>query len=473
MAFNSLTFLGFLTVVYALFQLVSERLRGPLLLVASYFFYAYAHWPHLALLVGITVTTFYGSKVLQKHCNYFILGVFVSVVLIPLVVFKYINFKYGSFSNNDFSNIGMLAVLLPIGISFYTFQAISYLFDTYRGVKMPSVRLSQLSLYLAFFPQVLAGPIERGKNLLPQLQKLKRASSNCAYIGIKYMLWGFFCKLVIADNLSPTINQLLKNPQEQSGGTLSLVFILYSFQIYFDFLGYSNIAIGIARMFSVKLSTNFDRPYLSSSIKDFWRRWHITLSCWFRDYLYIPLGGNSSSGCRYIIVILTVFLVSGFWHGAGISFIAWGVYHGLSYIIEDKLRSMFRHSGSKARAFQRLITVMKIIMTFSLITLGWVLFRVNDLSQVEIIYSKILFLNNEVSYANISKMLFGTQMFLIYIFLVFALIIDSLRVDRNVLNKNPENIFGMIYEILIMNILIISLFLFHGGGNIEFIYRMF
>lgn len=474
MAFYSFDFFAFLTVLLCLFQFTGDRFRPALLLIASYLFYAYAHLPHLALLICVTLFTFTGSRILSRRRSTFALAIVIGLILLPLVSFKYYNFAAGLVSGMISANFGLLDIILPIGISFYTFQAISYVVDIYRGVNVPRTTLGSVALYLAFFPQILAGPIERANSLMPQLSSLTRTTANSAYIGLKYMLWGFFCKLVVADNLALIIDQVLVVPDQQSGGSLVVAFGLFSFQIYFDFLGYTNIAIGIARLFGVRLSLNFNSPYLATSIRDFWRRWHISLSTWFRDYVYIPLGGGSSRAARRSVQVLGVFLISGLWHGAALNFLAWGGFHGFAYLFEEQLRRRF---PSKPTAPNRLKLVRRVIqtaITFTVVTIGWVLFRLQDFSSIRLVAERVFYLDREIFYSYINPVLIETHSIIVLGILTTAFALDSSRTVLRIINKVPESPREIMAELATVNWFLITLLLIGDYGNgRDFIYFRF
>ncbi len=298
------------------------------------------------------------------------------------VFFKYFNFFVDSFglllTSLGFSaNLPTLQVLLPVGISFYTFQTLSYTIDVYKKKIEPTRDFIAFFAFVSFFPQLVAGPIERAKNLVPQFLKRRKFDVVQAEDGMRQMLWGFFKKMVIADNAAYYVNEIFANYQDQSGATLLLGAVLFGFQIYGDFSGYSDIAIGTARLFGFNLMQNFAFPYFSRDIAEFWRRWHISLSTWFRDYVYIPLGGSRCSRTKQFRNTMIIFIVSGFWHGANFTFLAWGALHALLFLPLLLTKRNRKHTDvvSSRDIIQNPMVVLKILFTFLMVTLAWIFFR--------------------------------------------------------------------------------------------------
>ncbi len=295
--------------------------------------------------------------------------------------FKYFNFFVQSFVD-AFAGLGItlhattLNIILPVGISFYTFQALSYSIDVYKGKIEATRDMVAFFAFVSFFPQLVAGPIERATNLLPQFQKPRTFDYNKAVDGCRQMLWGFFKKIVIADNCAVYVNQVFESYQDQTGSTLLLAAIFFTFQIYGDFSGYSDIAIGCARLFGINLMRNFNFPYFSRDIAEFWRRWHISLTTWFRDYIYIPLGGSRTTKAKVIRNTFIIFLVSGFWHGANWTFIAWGAYHALLFLPLILLGKNRKYTNNATWR-----EILQILLTFGLAVIGWIIFRVDSIMQ--------------------------------------------------------------------------------------------
>jgi D-alanyl-lipoteichoic acid acyltransferase DltB (MBOAT superfamily) len=306
--------------------------------------------------------------------------------LLILGVFKYYNFFATSFTNLFLGGTidGLLLhVVLPVGISFYTFQALSYSIDVYRGKILPTHDIIQFFAYVSFFPQLVAGPIERATNLLPQFAKPRIFKYEYGAEGLRQILWGLFKKIVVADNCAVYVDQVFATYQIQSGSTLLLAAVFFAFQIYGDFSGYSDIAIGTAKLFGIKLMLNFKVPYFSRDIAEFWRRWHISLTTWFRDYVYIPLGGSRCSKAKIVRNTFVIFLLSGFWHGANWTFIAWGAYHALLFlplILHGKNRK-HRNIVAEGRIFPTFKELEQMILTFFLVVIGWIIFRSNSIMQ--------------------------------------------------------------------------------------------
>ncbi len=389
MLFNSLDFAVFLPIVFGLYWFVTRqnlKLQNALLLISSYVFYAWWDPRFLALIVLSTLTDYIIGKQLNHATSSAyrkrLLALSLVVNLGMLGFFKYYNFFIASFQD-AFSLFGQpleirgLSIVLPVGISFYTFQTLSYTIDVYRKRITPSKDLLAFATYVAFFPQLVAGPIERASHFLPQVLRKRKFNYKWAVSGVSLIIWGLFKKVVIADNCAFFVNQIFGDPAAFSGLELFLGAVLFAFQIYGDFSGYSDIAIGVSRLLGFDLMTNFRFPYLSKNIADFWRRWHISLSTWFRDYLYIPLGGSRLKTLLNVRNVLIVFLVSGFWHGANYTFIVWGAIHALLFLpllLRGKNRLHLREQSIKP------IEVLKMILTFALVTVAWIYFRSDNVA---------------------------------------------------------------------------------------------
>ncbi len=395
MLFNSIDFAIFLPIVFILYWFVTAKhlkLQNLLLVGASYFFYAFWDWRFLSLIVFSTVLDFIVGLLLEKENNQgrrkLYLAVSVSINLGFLGFFKYYNFFLENFIE-VFSLFGMslrassLQIILPVGISFYTFQTMSYTIDVYRKNLKPTKNFIAFSAFVSFFPQLVAGPIERATQLLPQFYVKRKFDKENAVRGLRQILWGLFKKVVIADNCAFYANEIFNNYPDYSGSTLVLGAVFFTFQIYCDFSGYSDIAIGTARLFGFNLMKNFSYPYFSRDIGEFWRRWHISLSSWFRDYLYIPLGGSRGGVWCKIRNIFIIFIVSGFWHGANWTFVIWGALNAI-YFLPLLLREKNRRnmgivaSESSLPSFKEL---RQILFTFSLSVFAWIFFRSDSLGD--------------------------------------------------------------------------------------------
>lgn len=388
MLFNSLHFVAFFPMVVALYFIIPKRFRWVMLLIASYYFYMCWRVEYALLILTSTAIDYAAALLMyrtqKKGVRLFYLILSLTTNLGLLFAFKYFNFFSDSLQA-VFAQFNLayampeLKVLLPIGISFYTFQTLSYTIDVYRGHQEPERHFGIFALYVSFFPQLVAGPIERSARLLPQFFEEHQFDLQQAKEGLVLMLWGFFKKLVIADRLAVYVDQVYNSPEPYGGGAVALATYFFAFQIYADFSGYSDIAIGSAQVMGYRLMTNFNRPYFADSIGDFWRRWHISLSTWFRDYVYIPLGGNRTTRRRWVINIMAVFLLSGLWHGANWTFVIWGGLHGL-YLLVGEWTAALREKAAQAlglanaHLFRKLV---QILITFHLVWLGWVFFRAN------------------------------------------------------------------------------------------------
>lgn len=379
MYFNSIPFLFFLPTVLLIYWGVKSniRLQNVVLLISSYLFYSWFNWKLTLLIFSISFISFAAGLMIARG-NKWVHYTSISLVLLVLGVFKYYNFFISNI-NSIFMSFGFsldiptLYIILPIGISFYSFQAISYIIDVKRKTITPTDDLLSFLTYMSFFPQLVAGPIERARDFLPQIFRQRKLDVSLFADGCRQVLWGFFKKLVVADNCAIVVNDIWNNYSSYNGTTLLVGSILFTFQIYSDFSGYSDIAIGTAKMFGFHLTANFRYPYLAESISDFWRRWHITLLSWFRDYVYIPLGGNRCSLAKVIRNIFVVFGLSGLWHGASWTFVIWGIYHAILYIpliIKKKV-------GFNLRAPR----IFSILFVFVLVDLGWIFFRAPTISD--------------------------------------------------------------------------------------------
>lgn len=405
MLFNSIDFALFLPIVFILYWFVFNkklRLQNILIVGASYLFYGWWDWRFLGLIVFSTLVDFIVAKTLFTEQNILkrkaLLWTSVAVNLGFLGFFKYYNFFLENFIS-AFSffgseiNSNSLDIILPVGISFYTFQTLSYTIDVYKRKLEPAADLICFSAFVGFFPQLVAGPIERASNLLPQFYKKRSFDYSKSVDGVRQILWGLFKKVVIADNCAEYANLIFNNSEDMTGSTLVLGAVLFAFQIYGDFSGYSDIAIGTSRLFGFNLKQNFNFPYFSRDIAEFWRRWHISLSTWFRDYLYIPLGGSRGGTWFKVRNTFVVFIVSGFWHGANWTFIFWGALNAIYFL--PLLLTKNNRNHLKTVAHGRILPSLKVffqmLLTFTMVVLAWVFFRADNLSHA-FIYINEMFL---------------------------------------------------------------------------------
>lgn len=395
MLFNSLTFSIFLPIVFLLYWFATKgnlKIQNILLLVSSYFFYACWDWRFLFLLIFSTLLDYFTgikmSNAKNQKSKKFWFWLSISVNLGFLGVFKYYNFFAESIAS-ALDNIGLhvnpwtLKVILPVGISFYTFHGLSYVIDIYKDRIKAEKNFIDYSVFVSFFPLLVAGPIERATHLLPQIRKKRTFDYSKAVDGLRQILWGLFKKVVIADQCAEYANQIFNNSADYSGSTLVLGAIFFTFQIYGDFSGYSDIALGTARLFGIDLLRNFAFPYFSRDIAEFWRRWHISLSSWFKDYLYIPLGGSKGGMWMKIRNTFIIFLLSGFWHGANWTFIAWGFLNAL-YIMPSIIFNTNRNNleiVAKGNYIPNLKDMFSIGVTFSLTVIAWIFFRAESLNH--------------------------------------------------------------------------------------------
>lgn len=490
MLFNSISFLIFFPTVVVLYFLMPQKYRWVFLLAASYYFYMCWKAEYIVLIIVSTVIDYYaGIKMEQakekiKKRRFLFLSLMSNLGL--LFTFKYFNFFTNSFESvlnnfNIFYDSPMFKMLLPVGISFYTFQTLSYSIDVYRGERKAERHLGYFALYVSFFPQLVAGPIERSTRLLPQFFEKHEFDSTRVSDGLKLMLWGFFKKVVIADRLSILVNQVYNNVEAHEGVSLLLATYFFAFQIYCDFSGYSDIAIGAAQVMGFSLMDNFNRPYYAKSISEFWKRWHISLSTWFRDYLYIPLGGNRVRKWRWYINLFVTFLVSGLWHGANWTFVIWGAIHGFYLVfaiwtnkITNRIYSVLKlYQGSKARK------IVDVLITFHLVLFAWVFFRANSFNDAIYILGNIFPLNIEEFFKLLSSTgatqaalgLTKRGIILAFLSIGFMEIIHFFqrhRKMRSFLSEKPLIVRWFVYYILIIAIISFGEFRMQ-----EFIYFQF
>lgn len=411
MFFNSIDFAIFLPLVFFLYWFVTNknlRIQNILIVIASYIFYGWWDWRFLALIVFSTFTDFLTGILLSKQesnkIRKILLGISILINISFLGFFKYYNFFINNFVE-AFSFFGMrfnpfhLNIILPVGISFYTFQTMSYSIDVFKRKLEPTKDFISFAAFVSFFPQLVAGPIERATNLLPQFYSKRVFSYDNAVDGCKQMLWGFFKKVVVADNCAHYVNIVFNNIGEHSGSTLVLTIVLFTFQIYADFSGYSDIAIGISKLFGFKLMRNFAYPFFSRDIAEFWRRWHISLTTWFRDYIYFPLGGSKKGKLLTIRNMFIIFIISGFWHGANWTFIMWGLINAIYFmplLILNRNR-LYIDTVAKNNFFPNIKEVFNIFITFVLTVFAFIFFR------AETVESAFMYIRRIISFSLFSR----------------------------------------------------------------------
>lgn len=470
MLFNTIDFAIFLPVVIILYYSIPAKYRWILLLAASYYFYMSWKLEYIVLIIASTAVDYFSGimiermKTKQKKRPFLILSLISNLGL--LFSFKYFNFF--SRSVNEFFNyfsiaesIPMIHVLLPVGISFYTFQTMSYSIDVYLGKQKAEKHLGYFALYVSFFPQLVAGPIERFSRLTPQLKAPHQFTYENLVKGLRLILYGLFIKMVIADNLSGYVDQVYADITAYSSIDILKAIFLYSFQIYSDFYGYSIIAIGSAMIMGIHIMDNFKTPYLAKNIAEFWQRWHISLSTWFRDYLYFPLGGNRVKKARWMFNIFVVFVVSGIWHGANWTFIIWGALYGIVYLMENFTNKLLKIKGeAKGYSFQHILFAIK---TFVFVTFIWVFFRAQSFNDaIEVL--RLAFSNHEGSeWLDVSKTIY----IMLFIFILSDIILYNKRFDSWVGSLHIA-IRWLIYMLLVFAIIV-----FAGVENFPFIYFQF
>ncbi len=397
MLFTSIEFFVFLPIVFALYWLLRRQVRWQnlLVVVASYVFYGWWDWRFLLLIAFTSACSYFSGIVIGNgRWRKSALWGNIAINLAILGLFKYYDFFAAELATllGCSGDSVMLHLILPVGISFYTFQALSYSIDIYRGKMEPTRDVVAFFAYVSFFPQLVAGPIERATNLLPQFQQQRHFDYSMAVDGVRQMLWGFFKKVVVADNCAVYVDDIWNNIAGESSVNLAMAAALFSIQIYCDFSGYSDIAIGTAKLFSIRLMRNFNVPYFSRDIAEFWRRWHISLTTWFRDYVYIPLGGSRVGKWKIVRNTFVIFLVSGLWHGANWTFILWGAFHALLFLPLILLGKNRKYTDNVADShwLPSIKEFCQMLLTIILAALGWILFRSQSLGEAVDFYGGLL-----------------------------------------------------------------------------------
>ena len=472
MVFNSIAFLIFLPIVVLLFYLLPHKWRWLMLLVASCVFYMW-FVPKYILILLVTIVIDYGAGVLMERYadrhklkkTFFIISI-VSTLTV-LLVFKYLNFLTANLDQLC-ASLGMEThllthIILPIGLSFHTFQSMSYVIEVYRGHQKAERHFGYYALYVMFFPQLVTGPIERPGNLLHQLHEKKEFRYENISKGMRLILFGFFVKMVVADHLGEYVDEVYGHLDEYNSWSVLGCMFFYSFQIYCDFFGYSTIALGSAKLMGFDLMDNFRSPYLSKNIAEFWHRWHISLSTWFRDYVYIPLGGSRVKFGRWAFNILVVFVLSGIWHGAAWTFLLWGFAHGLLHIIEKALRNRFPSKESQSKWVRISVDALCVLKTFVLVTLFWVVFRATDLEHL-----KAIFVTAFTNFGGGEQMSVKPGMWIyLGLFILSDIVLRNTRFDAWCEGK-PMVVRWLIYAVLVFMVIACS-----SVKNFPFIYFQF
>ena len=489
MVFNSIEFIIFFPIVAVLYFAIPQKYKWILLLASSYYFYM-AWKPEfiILLLLSTAINYFIAIKMDKKETKqerkkYLYISLIAN--LGTLFIFKYFNFFTDSVSyvlNNILNmnyNINSFNILLPMGISFYTFQTLSYTIDVYKGKIKAEKHFGIFALYISFFPQLVAGPIERPERLLPQFYKEHKFDYYNVTNGLKKMTWGFFKKVVIADRVAVMVNTVYNNPTNYQGFPLILATILFAVQIYCDFSGYSDIAIGCAQVMGFDLMENFKRPYFSKSISEFWKRWHISLSSWFRDYLYIPLGGNRVKTSRYYFNLFFTFLISGLWHGASWTFVIWGALHGAYLIIEQVLKPIRQKFAQmiKLDKIPKIHRFIQISITCTLVCFAWIFFRANSISDAMYIVKNLFVnINQCFNIGYVISTIFGMGLNSIEIAIAFVsigvlILVSLIQRDGSVREKLQQTPNIIKYSVYCISIA--TLISFAYLGNSQFIYFQF
>lgn len=476
MNFNSIEFVIFLPIVFAIYWAMPHKFRWIVLLVSSYFFYMSWNPKYVVLILFTTVISYVAAILLEKSKRRSIQKLILAVTLVAcigtLFFFKYFNFVSESIVH--FAEIFslklhpvILKLLLPIGISFYTFQTLSYVIDVYRGDVCAEHHFGIYATFISFFPQLVAGPIERTTNLLPQIRSEKKFDYDLAVYGARQMLWGFFKKVAVADVVAVYVDEAYANLAQCTGFELCIAIFFFSIQIYCDFSGYSDIAIGTAKLLGIHLMKNFSSSYFSLSVKEFWNRWHISLSTWFRDYLYIPLGGNRCSKLRNYFNLLLTFLVSGLWHGANWTFVIWGGIHGTAQILE-KVTGLDKPKKSNAGK------VLSWFFVFIFCNLAWVFFRADSMKDaLFVIYHAVAGITDINSYLTTSIGLEKETFLFICMLILIVAVYDYISLKKDIIEElhNMSLVKSVFIEYAIAICIVYALI--NSTGANQFVYFQF
>lgn len=475
MLFNSVAYAIFLPCVFLIYWILPHKLRCPLLLIASYYFYMSWNAKYIVLIATTTLVSYLCAIMIEKTNTAVIKRLSITtalgISLGILYLFKYYNFSLELIEHFAVINAPKLDFLLPVGISFYTFQTLSYVIDVYRGKVSAEKNIIVYATFVSFFPQLVAGPIERTSNLLPQIRNEKRFDYDGARYGVRLILWGLYKKMVVADNLAIWVDQVYGDVRSYTGSSLLIAAIFFSVQIYCDFSGYSDIARGSAKLLNIDLTENFRSPYFSGSIREFWSRWHISLSTWFRDYLYIPLGGNRVSKLRNIVNYMITFLASGLWHGANLTFAAWGGIHGAGQVYE-KAFGVENYDNKRKDVYW----YIRVATVFGFVTLAWVFFRASNFRDaIYVIKNMFVGITALKSYfASGMEALSITPLMIIRIIMVYLaplLIYDFISLKTDICEWIGQRSIFVRYAFLIILIAIVMVYGYVGQST--FVYFQF
>ncbi len=490
MLFNSFQFMVFFPVVTVLFFLLPHRFRWFMLLAASCYFYM-AFIPYYILILFATIIVNYWAGILIERTDGDNRKIYLIICLVTTIAILFV-FKYFNFFNTNFAqaaqflgwnySIENLRLMLPIGLSFHTFQSMSYIIEVYRGNQKAEKNFGIFSLYVMFYPQLVAGPVERPQNLLHQFYERHDFDYQRVADGLKLMAWGMFKKIVIADRLTVLVDRVYNNPYDFTGLPLIIASIAFTFQIYCDFSGYSDIAIGSAQVMGFKLMDNFNRPYFSKSVSEFWKRWHISLSTWFRDYLYISLGGNRVKKWRWYFNLFFTFLVSGLWHGANWTYIFWGAIHG-SFLIVSIWTQGIRNrivNFMGLKKHPKIYRFIQVIIVFTLVSFAWIFFRARNITEAFYVVSHLFVGLDRITGIVGLKMAIdsiGISKYELYVALIAILAMETIHFIqrhgsiRHMLNRKPLLLRWAVYYLLIISIIFFGVY--GGTSNQKFIYFQF
>lgn len=474
MVFNSLQFFIFFVIVYFLYRTLSHKYQNRMLLFASYFFYGCWDWRFLGLIVLSTVVDFFCGLNINKSEDpgrrklFLIISICTNLGILGF--FKYFNFfaeslqGLASVLNYQF-DYTTLNIILPVGISFYTFQTMSYTIDIYRKEMKPTGNFLDFALFVAFFPQLVAGPIERAKKLLPQIINKRECSVEKSYEGLWLISWGLYKKVFIADNLARIVDEVFLNTGVMSGGVALMGVYAFAFQIYGDFSGYSDIARGLSKLMGIDLMINFRFPFFVTNPRDFWRNWHISLSTWLRDYLYIPLGGNRGGGFALYRNLLITMILGGLWHGASYTFVIWGTFHGLILLLHRLVEPYLKKLQFKNIVPRSIWFALRVFFMFQLTSLGWLIFRAESSVQIRYMLKSIIF-NFSVDSALFKY--YGLQIIFYTWLLLLMKLVKLLKDDMLIIYKMPLLLRWSLYTVIYLSIV-----LFGEFGVKQFIYFQF
>lgn len=486
MLFSSISFIFFMTAVFLIYWALPHKYRWMALLAANIFFYASWDVRYLLVILFATAVSYFGAILIEKASSpqkkKVLLTVGILLTLFFLLLFKYANFALYSVEKvlKLFAvpiQETTLRLLMPVGISFFTFQMVGYIADVYKGKIAAEHHFGKYAVFVSFFPNIASGPIERAGNVLPQIEKEKKFDYTSAVYGMRLFLLGLLKKLVFADSMSKYVNVIFDHAKDYSGLSFILATLLFTFQIYCDFSGYSDMAVGAAKLLGFDLMTNFKYPYLSSSIKEFWSRWHISLSTWFRDYVYIPLGGNRVSKLRRNLNLMVTFLASGLWHGASWTFVLWGGIHGACQVAENTIKEWRKKAGKeknalKTDAVSKMTHFGKVLLIFCIVSFAWMFFRANSISDAVYILQH-MFLGGSLQTAMAEMTMSWLSVAKTGAAIVFLMVYDFFSQKHDLLKEMDRLKLPLRWLVYIATAVLIIVLNIHNGTTQEFIYFKF